>query len=44
VAAGRHVVDLVYRPRSAEVGLAVTGAGLLIAAAAALSSRGGAGR
>jgi len=44
VAAGRHVVDLVYRPRSAEVGLAVTGAGLLIAAAVALSSRGGAGR
>jgi uncharacterized membrane protein YfhO len=44
VAAGRHVVDLVYRPRSAEVGLAVTGAGLLIAAAVALSSRAGAGR
>jgi membrane protein YfhO len=44
VAAGRHVVDLLYRPRSVQAGLAVTAAGLLIAAAAALSSRGGGGR
>jgi hypothetical protein len=44
VAAGRHVVDLVYRPRSVRAGLTVTGAGLLLAVALAWSGRGGAVR
>jgi hypothetical protein len=40
VAAGRHVVELVYRPRPVLIGLAITGAGILAAAMAAWPHRG----
>jgi hypothetical protein len=39
VAAGRHVVELIYRPPSVLIGLAITTAGVLAAAAAAWPHR-----
>lgn len=44
VGAGRHAVELVYRPRPLLWGLAITGASLLAAVALAASARGGAAR
>jgi hypothetical protein len=44
VPAGRHAVELVYRPRSLLAGLAVSGAATLLALAASLRSLAGSGR
>jgi len=39
VPAGRHVIEYVYRPRSITAGLAVSGAAVLVAVAAAALER-----